>query len=153
MRRLSISGMMFFVMICGVGFAALRIANAFWASVTFTLALIAVSTAIVGAIARRGQARLPWVGFAVFGGAYLLVDLLPPRPVGSLGAGPVEWPGLLIEWGTASLQPYVHPWAVGSSDWVHYDQISHSLGMILFALLGAGIGRLVGMPVTDGRRE
>lgn len=151
--RLTIAGLMTIVLCMGGGFAALRNANALWASVTFTLALIAVSAAFVGAFARRGQARLPWAGFAVFGAVYLLVDLLPDRATGSFGAGPVPWPGSLIEWGTASLQPYVHPWAVGSSEWVQYDQVSHSLGIIVFALIGTAIGRLVGMPAADGRNE
>ena len=151
--RLTIAGLMAIVLFVGVGFAALRNADAFWASVTFTLALIAVSGAVVGAIVRKGAVRSTRVGFAVFGSAYLLVDLLPPRPVGGLGAGPIPWPSPLIEWATARLQPYVHPFAPMSTDWLPYDQVAHSLGVILFGLVGAILGRLVAVKDEDAHQS
>ena len=49
----------------------------------------------------------------------------------------------MIEWGAAQLQPYIHPFVPGTSDLFQYYQVSHSLGIILFGLLGAVIGRLV----------
>jgi hypothetical protein len=38
----------------------------------------------------------------------------------------------------ASLQPYVHPWAARSSEWLPYDQVNQSLSMIIFALIRDG---------------
>jgi hypothetical protein len=141
--RLTIAHLMILILLVGFSFAALRNANEFWASATYTLAIILIAAAVVGAFARKGGARITWAGFAVFGWAYLLIDLLPDRSFGSLGAGPIPWPSLLIEWGTALLQPFIHPLSPGKNEWVQYDQVSQSSGIIIFALLGAVIGRLV----------
>jgi hypothetical protein len=141
--RLTIAQLMTVILLVGFGFAALRNANPFWASATYTIAIISILVALLCAFVRKGKARMSWAGLAVFGWAYFLIDLLPNRSVGSLGAGPIPWPSLLIEWGTAYLQPYIHPWAPGTSEWVQYDQVSHSLGIILFGLVGAVLGGLV----------
>jgi hypothetical protein len=143
------------VLFIGFGFAALRNADEFWASATFTLAIVTISAAGVGAIARKGRMRMPWAGFTVFGWAYLLVDLLPPRPDGGFANGPIPRPLLLIEWGIARLQPYINPSSLGGTptpgglSLFPYDQVSHSLGIILFGLIGAVLGRL--LAVKDER--
>ena len=67
--RLTIANLMIVVLYAGLGFAALRNADEFWASATFTVAILAVSAAVVGVVARKGRARLTWLGFAVFGWA------------------------------------------------------------------------------------
>ncbi len=141
--RLTIGQLMTLILLIGFGFAALRNANEFWASAMHTLAIISILAALLFAFPRTGKARMPWAGFAVFGWAYLLIDLLPDRSLGSLGGGPIPWPSLVIELGTAILQPYIHPLAPGTHDWVEYEQVSHSLGIILFGLVGAVIGRIV----------
>jgi hypothetical protein len=141
--RLTIAQSMTLILLVGFGFAALRNANQFWATATYTLAIISILVAPLCAFASKGKARMTWAGLAVFGWAYLLIDLLPDRSVGSLGVGPIPWPSLVIEWGTAHLQPYIHPLANGTHDWAYYEQVSHSLGIILFGLTGAVIGRLV----------
>ena len=117
--RLTIAQLLIFVLSVGVGFAALRNANEFWASATHTLAIISILAALLCAFARKGKARIAWAGFAVFGWGYLLIDLLPDRSFGSLGGGPIPWPSLMIELGTALLQPYIHPLASGTHEWVH----------------------------------
>jgi hypothetical protein len=53
--RLTIANLMAIVLYAGLAFAALRNPNCFWASATFTLAVLAVSAAVVGAVARRGK--------------------------------------------------------------------------------------------------
>ena len=135
---------------CGFGFAAPRNADPFWASATFNLVIAAISAALVGAIVRKGTTRAPWTGFAVFGWAYLLVDLLPDRQTGAFGFGPIPWPPLLIEWGIARLQPYIKPLppgvtggSAGGIFLLPYDQVSHSLGIMIFGVFGAVVGRLV----------
>jgi hypothetical protein len=143
--RLTIAQLMTLILLVGFGLAALRNANEFWASATYTLAIISILAAPLGAFARKGKARITWAGFAFFGWANLLIDLLPDRSVGSLGSGPIPWPSLMIEWGTALLQPYIHPWSPRTGEWVHYDQVSHSLGIIFFGLIGAVIGGLVAL--------
>ena len=110
-----------------------------------SLAIIMITTALVGGLARRGTARATWIGFAVFGWIYLLIDQLPAWPIGGLGAGPIPKPVLLIEYGIARLRPYINPLSatLTGSEWVQYEQVSFSLGIILFGLLGAVLGRLV----------
>jgi len=138
--RFSLAELMAIVLYFGFGFAALRNANVFWASATYTLAIMMVAAALVGALARKAGARTAWIGFAVFGGAYLLVSRLPGlnTPTVGLQGGPY----LLIEWGIAQLAPYLYPPGTGRN-WAEYDQVSHSLGIILFGLVGAVLGRFL----------
>jgi hypothetical protein len=140
--RFTLAQLMAIVLSVGFGFAALRNADLFWASATYTLAIIMIAAAPVGAFARKGTARMTWTGFAVFGWTYLLVDQLQPWDRGGLGFGPILKPILLIEWGIARLQPYIYP-AGGGRDLRPYEQVSLSLGMILFGLVGAVLCRLV----------
>ena len=148
--RFSIAQLMAIVLYLGLGFAALRNADRFWASATSTLSVVAISTALVGALVRRGRARPVWIGFAAFGWTYLLISTLPPRASGGLGFGPLPWPPSLIEWGMASLQPYLRPvpsgqmWNSGSL-LTPYEQVGHSLGIVLFGSVGAVVGRFLAM--------
>jgi hypothetical protein len=135
--RLTIAQSMAIVLYLGIGLAGLRNANAFWASATFTLAVILISAALLGAYARRGRDRLSWAGFALFGWAYLLVDQL------TFGLGRIEHPPLLIAWLIISLDA---PLGIAPH---HYSQVSHSLAIIVFGLIGAVVGRLVA--VKDDR--
>jgi hypothetical protein len=144
--RFTLAQLMAVVLYVGFGFAALRNADELWASLTFTLAIITISTAFVGAFARKGRARTTWCGFAVFGVAYIVIALLPDRSFA--GSVPIPWPILMIELGMAYLQPYIHPLP---PPWTEYEQVSHSLGIILFGLVGAVLGRLVA--VKDDRPE
>ncbi len=148
-HRFTIAQLMALILYVGLSFAALRNANDFWASATFTVAILAVSVALVGVIARKGKDRMTWTGFAVFGWTCLLVVQLPPWPIGGQFGGPVPKPVLLIEWGMARLQSYINPLSLSGGSWVQYDQISHSLGIILFGLVGAVLARL--LAVKDDR--
>ena len=146
--RISLAQSMAIVLYLGFGFAALRNASEFWASATYTLAIVLIAAALVGAFARSGRARTPWVGFAVFGWTYLLIVHLPEWGFGGLGFGPIRKPHLLIELGTARLQPFIKPSDPGGLggyriNLMHYEQVSQSLGIILFGLVGAVLGRLL----------
>ena len=77
MPRISIRILMAFIFVAGVGLAALRNANEFWAGMMLLLALAAVGIAVLGGLFSRGRERAWWVGFAVFGGGYLIVSLFP----------------------------------------------------------------------------
>ena len=139
--RFSIAQLMALVIYLGFGFASLRNADPFWASATYSLAIITIAAAPVAAFARRGTARMAWAGFTVFGWTYLLIAQIPPWPIGGLGSGPIPKPVLLIEWGIARLQSQVNPQSMRTSYWVQYEQVSHSLGIVLFGLAGAAVGR------------
>lgn len=143
--RFTIAQLMTLILLVGFGFAALRNANEFWASATYTIAIVAILAALLFAFANKGKARMTSTGFAVFGWAYLLIDLLPKRTVGKdiFGGASIRWPSLMIEWGTTYLQPYIHPLNPATHDWIQYEIVSHSIGIILFGLIGAVIGRLV----------
>jgi hypothetical protein len=98
MRRISIRTLMAFVLVSAVGLAALRNADELWAGMMLLLALASVGVAILGAALMKGRERAWWLGFAVFGGGYLVAALCP------------LWPQL----GTTHLLDYVHARVVGS---------------------------------------
>jgi hypothetical protein len=82
MRSFTILSLMGYVVILAVGLAALRNANAYWAGAVLAVTLILFLTAVLGAIYSSGQARAGWLGFSIFGFAYLSAtcsSLLPGR--------------------------------------------------------------------------
>src|SRR4051795_7359154 len=79
MRRFSIRTLMAFVLVSAVALAALSNANEPWAGMMLLLALAAVGVAVLGAVLRNGRERAWWLGFAVFGGGYLVAALCPVR--------------------------------------------------------------------------
>jgi hypothetical protein len=150
--RFTIAGLMAIVLFVAIGFAALRNADELWASATYTLAIAMISLAFVGAFVRKGKARAIWSGFAVFGLAYLLIGLSPQLKVVvplyfTYTAGQRPTPVPLIQLGLHRLQPYVNPIPAGAVGSIPYDQVSHSLGIVLFGFIGAVMGRL--LAVTD----
>jgi hypothetical protein len=135
--RSTIAQMMAFVLYVAFGFAALRNANDFLASATFTVAIISISAALVGAISRHGKARAMWAGFAVFGWACVITGLLPARTVTTpFGGRNYVVPVLLTEWSFYRFHPALLP---GNEVY----QVAQSLGIILFGLVGAVVGRLI----------
>jgi len=77
MRRFSIRSLMAFVLVSGVGLAALRNAGDLWAGMLLMAALTAVGTAVMGAVILRGSERHWCAGFAFFGGVYLALAAGP----------------------------------------------------------------------------
>ncbi len=75
--RLSILGMMAVIVLIAVALAALRSPTILGASLIFTATVAFLATAVLGAIARRGRARVAWAGVAVFGWAYLAMSFGP----------------------------------------------------------------------------
>jgi hypothetical protein len=135
---------MAFVIFIGFGFAALRNANEIWASATFTLAFFMITMAPLGALVRRGTARMAWSGFGIFGWARLLIDAFPHPDFTLFGAMPS--PGLLTDRVFDYLLRYLS--TPGGLD--NYPaQVCHSLQIILFGLLGTVLGRL--MALNDER--
>jgi hypothetical protein len=147
--RYTLAQLMVIVLYVGLGFAAPRDADEFWASATYTLAVIMITTAVVGALVRRGRARAYWTGFAVFGWSYVLVAQLPDWPIGAGGGGPLLKPNILIEWGIMRLQSYFDPQFMMRTNWQDRDQVIRSLAIIFFGLMGAVLGRF--LAVKDDR--
>jgi hypothetical protein len=146
--RFTLTQLMALVLCLGLGLAALRNADGFWAGATYNLGIMMVATALVGAIARKGRPRATWAGFAVFGYTYLIASLADWR-TGGFGFGPIPRPILLIESGITRLQPFLKPLPPGMSSslagnfLIPYEQVSFSLGIILFGMLGAVVGHVV----------
>ncbi len=79
MRRLrfSIGSLIGFILICGVGIAALKESSDLWERGTFTAMVLVLLTSVLLAAHRGGQRRAFWVGFALFGGVYLGMSMVP----------------------------------------------------------------------------
>jgi hypothetical protein len=136
--RMTISTSMVLVCFVAFGLAALRNANGFWASMAFSLAVITVSVALVGALTRKGKARIAWAGFAATGLVCLAVWLSTPESVGGLN-GP---PRMIASWLFRLLRPHINPVASGGGEpYIHYSQVSNSLEVIVLATIGSFLSR------------
>src|SRR5262249_2668962 len=76
--RFGIANLLGLVLFLAVACAALRAASDLWESLLFSLALGLLVASVLGAVHRTGGRRAFWLGFALFGGAYLLASLIPP---------------------------------------------------------------------------
>ena len=76
--RFHLSTMLLIVLLTGVGFAALRESDEIWDSEVFTLVLAVLLVSILLAVHRTEKRRAYWLGFALFGAAYLGLSLVPP---------------------------------------------------------------------------
>ena len=75
--RVTILGLMVAVLFVAVGLAALRDPSDFWLSVAFSSACAILLVATLLAVRRTGACRAWWVGFALFGWAYLVASRIP----------------------------------------------------------------------------
>jgi hypothetical protein len=84
--RLSVAGLLGLILFCAFAIAALRLANEFWASATYSLTMLLLLFSILGLVIQQGKARASWLGFAVCGWGYLLSSAgapwLSPSPMG-----------------------------------------------------------------------
>jgi hypothetical protein len=174
--RFSLARLMGVVLFAGVGFAALRFYSLLWASALFTLTVGLLTAGIVAAMALRGRARMMWAGLAVFGWVYLGMSfgfwprnnsVSPPPLLTQLlfdyfGPDPSQ-PGTMVIDAELSGETYPEPSiAFGPSGSVpmriinlkQYRRVGHSLGAILFGLLGAILGSaLASRPDAAGIRR
>jgi len=75
--RFHIGTLVILVLVLGVGFAALRESNDLWDSSIFSITLGVLLISILLAIHRTEKRRAFWIGFALFGSAYLWLSLFP----------------------------------------------------------------------------
>ena len=75
--RYRIASLLILVLLLGVGFAALREANDLWDGCVLTLTIGVLLVSVLLALHRRETTRAFWVGFALFGWAYLELSLVP----------------------------------------------------------------------------
>jgi hypothetical protein len=76
--RFHIGTLVVLVLILGIAFAALRESNEDWDSGVFSLVLTVLLLSILLAVHRTERRRAFWLGFALFGAAYLCLTLVPP---------------------------------------------------------------------------
>jgi hypothetical protein len=88
MRHVTILGLMSFVLICGVGTAALAASTTLWDGVVFSSTLLILLSSILLAVYGR---RAFWLGFALFGWAYLVASLIPPVEARLLSRKGLAW--------------------------------------------------------------
>lgn len=77
MKRVSVAALMGLIVLCAVGFTALRNPNEFWAGTLLALNLGLVGLSALGIVYRRGARRAAWVGYLLFGGGYLAIAFGP----------------------------------------------------------------------------
>jgi hypothetical protein len=75
--RFHIGTLLAIVFILGIALAALRESNDIWDSGLFTLIAMMLLTSVLLAIHRNEGKRAFWLGFALFGAAYLGLSLIP----------------------------------------------------------------------------
>jgi hypothetical protein len=77
--RFHIGTVVIVVLVLGISFAALRESNELWDSRVFTLTVGVLSTSVLLAVHLvTNKRRAFWQGFALFGGVYLGLSLIPP---------------------------------------------------------------------------
>jgi hypothetical protein len=81
MRRLrfNIANLLLVVLVLGLGFVAVRESNDLSESGIFTMTLVALLVSPLVAIHCSGARRTFWIGFALLGGGYLVLSLVPPN--------------------------------------------------------------------------
>ncbi len=75
--RFHLGSLLMLVLVLGVGFAALRESNETWDSIIFSITLGVLLISILLAIYRAEKRRAFWLGFTLFGSAYLGFSLVP----------------------------------------------------------------------------
>ncbi len=75
--RFHLGSLVTLVLLVGIGLAALRESNAVWDSSIFSVAAGVLSISTLLAIHRTEKKRAFWIGFALFGWAYLGLSLVP----------------------------------------------------------------------------
>jgi hypothetical protein len=76
--RFTIASLLGAVVFVALAFAALREATEFWDSAVFSATLGMLLASVLLAVHRTERRRAFWLGFALFGGAYLIASLIPP---------------------------------------------------------------------------
>jgi hypothetical protein len=76
--RFHIGTLVILVLVLGVSLAALREPNEIWDSGVFTLTVGVLLASLLLAIHRTEKRRAFWLGFVLFGAAYLVLSLVPP---------------------------------------------------------------------------
>ncbi len=133
--RFAIGGLIAVVLVPAIGFVALKNPDATWAGVMLLLTCGVLGLAVIGAVCRRETERAWWLGFALFGGGYMILAFWPSEQSPRLPTLP-----LLEVLGPAfGISPrYVPPGIRGGGGGLEpsFTQIGHCLWALGVAILG-----------------
>lgn len=162
--RISIAGLLWLILLCGIGLAAMRSPTLLWNQALYTATVILLLGSIFGVLRRRPF----WVGFALFGWGFFLVSQLPTsRTVG--GPRLVHWAGFDALYTVIYMEPngYYLPPTLGCDagaiprfiyssriqmplrsveHYVNFLEIGDSLTCLAVALLGATLAATFNVP-------
>ena len=160
--RFTISGLMGLIVVAAIGFAGIREGTETWASVTFAVTALILLMALPCLIYSRGASRATWVGFVLFGWAYLLFIFWWPAEQLGVPPSPLRWLLDLVHdrihakpqympnpnFPGAQTLPFAMPTILGpqilkpgTTYWMgderHYRQVAHCLLALAFGAFGA----------------
>jgi ABC-type transport system involved in multi-copper enzyme maturation permease subunit len=114
--RFHLATLVILVLLLPVGLAALRESNEIWDSSIFSLTLGVLLISILLAIYRTEKRRAFWIGFALFGSAYLALSLVPSIESRLITSKALHYLDSKmprsISGGLAYIDPYVVSWDV-----------------------------------------
>jgi hypothetical protein len=142
--RFSLGGLCALVLACGVALAAAKSPTEPWVNGTFSGALLVLGIALLGALFRRGPARVYWIGFAILGWGDMLLAFGPwcDSKVAPLLITKTVCEQLHFSF-SASLpeRPFVRQIPGTTLVMYGYQQIGHALTALLMGLLGGTLAR------------
>ena len=157
--RFHLGSLLILVLAFGISFAALRESNEIWDSSIFSITLGVLLISILLAIYRTEKRRAFWLGFALFGSAYLGFSLVPsiePRLITTRALAflntkmPRSIPAGLAYFdydNDGDMDPYAvnnsaGQWLKGSVGTTqNFMRIGHSLVALIVALLGGQVSQ------------
>ena len=136
------------VIFVAVGSTAAKNPSPIGAGCVFTMAVGTILFATVGSIARQGDERLPYLGYAVFAAGYLALAFA----TGTMPKAPVLPTALVLNILANHIEPRGHPFTDRILNGIGIDgvpqerlwflQIGHSLLAILIGLFGSLLARV-----------
>ncbi len=150
--RISIMTLMVFVVVVGVGLAALARPNNGWATALSTFVLATLPTSLLGVILRRGPTRAGWVGFAVFGGSFFGFVIFLTYTMNSQVHFDFRWSLIRLQQALEAVAALdgakVDELLIvfGREDYESRGRVALSLMGLTFALVGSRIARVIAGP-------
>jgi hypothetical protein len=137
MKRYRIATLMTVTLYSAIGLGALLnhepLQAKIWASTIYTLTAFILMTSTLIAFVHRGRERLAWIGFAVFGWAYLLL-------LGFELSGRYKKPELLTTWMLKEMLESSRLVFTHSVEMDTFSIVGHAFFALIFALIGALLG-------------
>ena len=129
------------VLVAAIACAALRGGDWFWARAMFSVTAVIMLSAILAAIYRTGATRACWIGFALFGWAYLLSEFLPASRLVEHHLPSTQVDAWLREYSSETSLAYGVDLGGGRVVVTSFQQILHSIFALICAVVGGFVGR------------